>query len=121
MSTSLVTNFKSISKHFVGAGHPNTPEDVVGPVPASHVWMLLGLDVCNATDTGVTVDIIIYRDSSHSYYLCKDVPVPAGSTLPVVIHQKHVLEAGNKIQINCDTDDGVDVTGGYMDTYISNV
>ena len=120
-TTSLVTNFKNLAHHFVGAGHPNIPEDIEAAVPADHVWMVLGLDICNITDTGVSVDIIIYKDVSNSYYLCKSVPVPAGSTLPVIIHQKHVLEVGMKLQINCDTDAGVDVTGSYMDTYIASV
>jgi hypothetical protein len=121
VSTSLVTNFKNIAHHFVGGGLPNVPEDVVDAVPADHLFMVLGLDICNITDTGVTVDVIIYKDVTHSYYLCKSTPVPAGATLPVIIHQKHVLEPGMKVQVNCETDAGIDVTGSYMDTYISNL
>jgi hypothetical protein len=121
VAKSLVTNFEAFAKHFDGVGeHPNLLEDVVGPVPADSTWMVLGLDICNVTNTGVTVDVVFYKDPTHSYYLCKNTPVPAGSTLPIIIHQKHVLTEGMKLQINCDTDNGVDVIGSYMDTYISN-
>jgi hypothetical protein len=62
------------------------------------------LDVANNGNTGVQITTRIF-DASESVVanIVKLAPVPVGSALQVIDGQKIVLEAGDYIELKCDT------------------
>lgn len=115
MAKEVITNFKNFFKKYVGV--PAALEDVI-VCPVDTTLMILGLDICNVLDTGITVDVVVYdATADDSFYLLKNAPIPVGSTLQVISKQKHVLEVGDKIQIQASAEDAVQVVGCSMEVF----
>jgi hypothetical protein len=112
----LVTNFKNFFARYVG-GIVQAPEDIF-TCPDGQTNMILGLDICNVLNTGIMVDVIFYDSSvAQDYYLVKNAPIPVGSSLQIISKQKQVLEEGDKIKVQANLQNAVDVVGCTMEVY----
>lgn len=111
----LITNFKNIMAEYTSLGSAQT----IFTNPASKTTMLLGLDMCNIIDTGITVDVILYDDSSgNDFYLVKNAPIPVGGTLQIINKQKHILEENDSLKIKVATyNNSVHVIAALMEIF----
>ena len=110
----LLTTFNNIT---VRCSTPEVATTLLdNPVLDNEKLMLLGLDICNLADSGLTCDVVVTK-SSVDYYLLKNAPLPVGGTLQVISKQKHVLSPGDTLKIIAHGSSGidlVDVIGAYM-------
>lgn len=82
--------------------------------PALKTSYIIECDVASTGNTGVQISVRV-KDSSASAvaYVVKNAPVPVGSAIQIIDGQKLVLEAGDTIEIKCET------TGSTVDAIIS--
>lgn len=72
-------------------------------VPASNVATVIGLSISNVSNAGVNVDAVV-NNSTINFYVVKTAPIPVGGSLVAVGgDQKIVLEAGDSVQVSCDS------------------
>jgi hypothetical protein len=72
-------------------------------VPASNVATVIGLSISNVSNAGVNVDAVV-NNSTVNFYIVKTAPIPTGGALVAVGgDQKIVLEAGDSVQVSCDS------------------
>ena len=88
-------------------------------VPSSTTTVVLGLMLCNVHTSQVTVDVQIVSDTSDTetnstVFAVKDAPIPVGGTLSV-LEGKIVLNADDRIKVDCSVADKVSVTMSYME------
>ena len=77
---------------------------------------IIGMRFANKTGSSVTVDATV-KNSSTSYYLIKDAPVPAGGSLELIDGgSKVVLQSGDSVEALCDTASAVDVILSVVDS-----
>ena len=102
----------------------------LGKVPASEVavytagggttTIMLGMSICNVTNTSQTIDVR-FNDTtsgtadSFKAYLVKGVDVPANTTIELFAGQKYVLETTDQIWLRASTADTLDVFIGIME------
>ena len=87
--------------------------------------VVLGLILTNIHTTAVTAEVELVSDTGSrggtndvantTSFLVKDVTIPAGSSLELLSGGKVVLEAGDKIQIDCSVADKVSGTLSIME------
>ena len=78
---------------------------------SSTTTVVLGLILTNIHTSAVTVEVELVSDTGNrggandvangTSFLIKDVSIPTGSSLEILAGGKVVLEAGDKIQIDC--------------------
>ena len=72
-------------------------------VPASNVATIIGLSISNVSNAGINVDAVV-NNSTINFYIVKTAPIPVGGSLVAVGgDQKIVLEAGDSVQVSCDS------------------
>ena len=77
---------------------------------------IIGMRFANKGTTAVTVDATV-KNSSTSYYLIKDAPIPAGGSLELIDGgSKIVLASGDKITAVSDTASSLDTAVSVIDT-----
>ena len=76
--------------------------------PVDKKSIVIELDVCNKTNSFVTVVASIEK-SGTDYAIIHNAPVPVGGTLSIISGQKVVLEAGDKIKVKSNTATALDV------------
>lgn len=104
-----------IFKNAIQAAVGNTFSDVY-VAPANTTSYIIECDVANTQNSGVQISARVHDSSATTdAYLVKGAPVPVGSAIQVIDGQKIVLEAGDKLQIQCDT------TGSTVDVIVSLV
>jgi hypothetical protein len=118
----VLTQFKNFALAYDGTISLNFESVVACPV--GERMMLLSLDVCNVHTAGITCDIVLFDKSANAgagetYYLGKQLPVPVGSTLQVIVKQKHVLEEEDEIRIRASVQNSVNVVGASMKLSLS--
>ena len=71
------------------------------------------LILCNTTNATVTVDVNIYRyESSLTYDLIKNLPIPAYDTIPIPINGQFFI-SGDILQAKCSANLSVTATLSY--------
>ena len=98
---------------------------VMYTVASSTTTVVLGLVLSNINTTAVTAEVELVSTTSArggannvangTAFLIKDVSIPTGSSLEILSGGKVVLEAGDKIQIDCSVADKLSVTMSYME------
>ena len=88
---------------------------VMYTVASSTTTVVLGLVLSNINTTAVTAEVELVSTTSArggannvangTAFLIKDVSIPTGSSLEILSGGKVVLEAGDKIQIDCSVAD----------------
>jgi hypothetical protein len=86
---------------------------------------VLGLVLANINTTAVTAEVELVSTTSNrggannvangTSFLIKDVTIPTGSSLEILSGGKVVLEAGDKIQIDCSVADKLSGTLSIME------
>jgi len=77
---------------------------------------LVGINLANTTSSQILVDVFI-NDGSNDYYLVKEVPVPAGSSLQLLDGGAKVVMQNNDIlKIQSDTDNSCDAWVSVVDS-----
>ena len=105
----MANTFKVVS-HDVMPASSGTPED-------------LGMVLANVHTSQVTTSVKLVSTTSGggrtatntTTFLLKDAPLPVGSSLEILSGNKVVLEAGDKIQIDCSVADKTSVTMSIME------
>ena len=76
---------------------------------------IIGMRFANKGTVAVTVDATV-KNSSTSYYLIKDAPIPAGSSLQVLDGgAKFVVQSGDALKVVSDTASSLDVWVSTVD------
>jgi len=117
----MANTFKVVS-HDVMPASSGTPEDLY-TCPGSTTTIILGMVLANVHTSQVTVSVKLVSDTSGggrtatntTTFLLKDAPLPVGSSLEILSGNKVVLEAGDKIQIDCSVADKTSVTMSIME------
>ena len=82
-------------------------------VPSSTTTVVIGLTLCNIHTTGVTADVQLVSDTSHTetnetVLLAKDVTIPAGSSLELLSGGKYVMQTTDIMKIDCSVAGKID-------------
>jgi hypothetical protein len=117
----MANTFKVVS-HDVMPASSGTPEDLY-TCPGSTTTIILGMVLANVHTSQVTVSVKLVSTTSGggrtatntTTFLLKDAPLPVGSSLEILSGNKVVLEAGDKIQIDCSVADKASVTMSIME------
>ena len=94
-------------------------------VASSTTTVVLGLVLANIHTTAVTAEVELVSTTSSrggannvangTSFLIKDVNIPTGSSLEILSGGKVVLEAGDKIQVDCSVADKLSGTLSIME------
>ena len=77
---------------------------------------VVGINLANVTTSQILVDVYI-TVSSADYYIVKDAPIPAGSSLQVLDGgAKIVLQSGDALKVVSDTANSCDAWISVVDT-----
>ena len=101
------------------AGTPYT----VYTTPSSTTTVVIGLILTNIHTSQVTAEVELVSDTSGggrgatngTAFLAKDVPIPVGSTVEIMQGNKIVLNADDRVKVDCSVTDKVSVTMSYME------
>jgi hypothetical protein len=98
---------------------------VMYTVATSTTAVVLGLVLANINTTAITAEVELVSTTSSrggannvtngTAFLLKDVNIPTGSSLEVLSGGKVVLEAGDKIQVDCSVADKLSGTLSIME------
>ena len=117
----MANTFKVVS-HDVMPASSGTPEDLY-TTPGSTTTIILGMVLANVHTSQVTTSVKLVSTTSGggrtetntTTFLLKDAPLPVGSSLEILSGNKVVLEASDKIQIDCSVADKASVTMSIME------
>ena len=117
----MANTFRVVS-HDVMPASSGTPEDLY-TCPGSTTTIILGMVLANVHTSQVTVSVKLVSTTSGggrtatntTTFLLKDAPLPVGSSLEILSGNKVVLEASDKIQIDCSVADKASITMSIME------
>ena len=117
----MANTFRVVS-HDVMPASSGTPEDLY-TCPSSTTTIILGMVLANVHTSQVTVSVKLVSTTSGggrtatntTTFLLKDAPLPVGSSLEILSGNKVVLEASDKIQLDCSVADKASVTMSIME------
>jgi hypothetical protein len=105
----MANQFKNALARNVG-----TSAVTVYSAPSSKNSICIELDVCNTTNSGVTVDAYI-TSSSNNYYIVKGAPVPVGGSLQIIAGQKIVLANTDALKVVSSTASSLDIVASILE------
>lgn len=129
----MASKFRSASKTSVGLGLTDVYELQLGSGQTDKQTVVVGITLCNITSSAINASIKIDRPSvsqtvlgqnpvaTEDVWLCKNIPIPAGSSVEIMSGNKIVLTyndaigAGDKIQAQSSTSAALDVIVSYME------
>jgi len=116
---SLVQNFKNITWKAENVPTPSTENVYTCPVGKTSI--LIGCDIANLTNSGVSVTVAIYDASkAEAFNIVQSAPIAVGSSLQVINKQKHILEEGDILQVTPDQgNQSVGLVGACMEISLS--
>ena len=117
----MANTFRVVS-HDVMPASSGTPEDLY-TCPGSTTTIILGMVLANVHTSQVTESVKLVSTTSGggrtatntTTFLLKDAPLPVGSSLEILSGNKVVLEASDKIQIDCSVADKASITMSIME------
>jgi len=119
----MANTFKAINfaAEPASAGTPYVMYTAAG----STTTVVLGLILANIHTTAVTAEVELVSTTANrggannvqngTSMLVKDVSIPSGSSLEILSGSKVILEAGDKIQIDCSVADKISGTLSVME------
>ena len=117
----MANTFKAINfaAEPASAGTPYVMYTAAG----STTTVVLGLILANIHTASVTAEVELVSTTANgannvangTSFLVKDVQIPVGSSLEILSGSKVILEAGDKIQIDCSVADKVSGTLSVME------
>ena len=93
-----------------------TPLDLY-TVPGSTTSVVLGLVLANVhtSQVNASVKLVSSTGTNQTTFLVKNAPIPVGSSLELLGGNKVVVEATDKIQIDCSVSGMIDATLSIME------
>ena len=98
-----------------------TPEEIYD-CPDNRTAIILGLTLANVHTSQVTASVTLVSTTDQdgsvantTAHLIKDVPIPVGSTVEIMQGNKIVLNADDRVKVDCSVTDKVSVTMSYME------
>jgi len=77
---------------------------------------VIGMSLTNLTLGAILVSVEVQDDTSTRGYYCKDVLVPANTSLRLVNGgEKLILGNSNELYVSCNTENGVDALVSYVE------
>ena len=77
---------------------------------------VIGIRCTNILTETIKVDVYVVR-SSANYFIAKNASIPPGGSLELIQGgSKIVLASGDVLWHDCDTANGLDIWGSYIDT-----
>lgn len=99
-----------------GAAAIGTSFVAVYTAPSSIDSIVIELDLCNIVASGIQCDVkVVKAGGPTEYFLLKDAPIPPGSTLQAISHQKLVLEGDDSVEVKSNTDDSIDALASIIE------
>ena len=90
--------------------------------PDNRTAVIIGLSLANVHTAQVTASVKLVSTTNQSgstqnttAHLIKDVPIPVGSSVEIMSGNKIVLNADDRITVDCSVADKVSVTMSYME------
>ena len=90
--------------------------------PDNTTSVVIGLSLANVHTAQVTASVKLVSTTNQSgstqnttAHLIKDVPIPVGSSVEIMSGNKIVLNADDRITVDCSVADKVSVTMSYME------
>ena len=78
--------------------------------PSSTETTIIGLNLANRLNTGITADVTLVNNDGDNIYIVKSAPIPTGSALvPIGGEQKLVLNASDILKVTSSDSDAIDV------------
>lgn len=96
------------------ARNVGTTPVTVYTAPSSKKSICIELDVCNTTNSGVTVDAYI-TSGGENYYIVKGTPVPVGGSLQIIAGQKIVLSDTDALKVVSNTASSLDIISAILE------
>ena len=114
----MANNFKIKSNDAMPASSGSF--DTLYTVPSSTTTVVLGLILCNVHSTSVTASVkmssnTVDTETNVDTLVCKDVSIPAGSSLEVLSGSKLVLQTTDLLKIDCSVSAKIDATLSIME------
>jgi len=110
----MANTFKLKTKANVGITTQN-----VYVVPSATTTVVIGITLANTSGAGCIVGVGITRPSSSAspddVKLLKNAPIPQGSSLEFMAGNKVVLETGDTLTANSDTNNSIDASLTIME------
>ena len=106
----MANTFKLKTKANVGITTQN-----VYVVPSATTTTVIGITLANTSGSGCIVGVGITRPSTDDVKLLKNVPIPQGSSLEFMQGNKVVLETGDTLTTDSDTNSSIDVSLTIME------
>ena len=115
----MANTFK-VTTRDVAPASAGTPEEIYD-CPDSTTSIVLGLTLANVHTSQVTASVTLVSTTDQSgsvanttAHIVKDAPIPVGGTLSV-LEGKIILNADDRIKVDCSVADKVSVTMSYME------
>jgi len=116
----MANTFKVITRDVCPASS-GTPETLY-TVQSGSTVVVLGMTLANVHTSQVTASVKLVSTTNQSgstqnttAHLIKDVPIPVGSSVEIMSGNKIVLNADDRITVDCSVADKVSVTMSYME------
>ena len=116
----MANTFK-VSTRDVAPENAGTFEEIYD-CPDNTTSVVIGLSLANVHTAQVTASVQLVSTTNQSgsaqnttAHLIKDAPIPVGSTLEVMQGNKIILNANDRIQVDCSVTDKVSVILSYME------
>ena len=106
----MANTFKLKTKANVGITTQN-----VYVLPSATTTTVIGITLANTSGSGCIVGVGITRPSTDDVKLLKNVPIPQGSSLEFMQGNKVVLETGDTLTADSDTNSSIDVSLTIME------
>lgn len=107
-----VSKFKSRVAASVGNSYVN-----VFQAPVGKDCFVIGLNIACKSAGGVQANVRLFKNSQTlTVFIVEDCPIPVGSSLNIVDGDKIVIEAGDYVEVQCNTPgESVDVIVSYVE------
>jgi len=98
---------------FAGGNTAANTDIIVYTCPSSTTTVVIGLSVANLTTSQITTDVKL--NAGTTVHLVKNLPIPAASSFEFMAGNKVILEAGDSIIVQSDTENSVDIVMAIME------
>ena len=116
-----MTNTFKLTTRDTAPASSGTPEEIYD-CPDNRTAIILGLTLANVHTSQVTASVTLVSTTDQdgsvantTAHLIKDVPIPVGSTVEIMQGNKIVLNADDRVKVDCSVTDKVSVTMSYME------
>ena len=106
----MANTFKLKTKSNIGISTQN-----VYVVPNATTTVVIGITLANTSGSGCNVGVGITRPSTDDVKLLKNAPIPQGSSLEFMGGNKVVLETGDTLTADSDTNNSIDASLTIME------